>query len=445
MNDDLGRLFDRLASRAQAAVGSDEAFTLGLSAETSDFVRFNHGQVRQAGTVAQATLDLRWVGAGRAATQSWTLSLDGDRDEAALDAAIEGLRALLPALPEDPHLLLDTVPRTEASGSGDAQPTPDEVIDAVVSAAHGEDLVGFYQAGPVHRALASSHGHRLWRSSRSYALDYSLFAGGDRAVKRLVAGTAWDPSAVEADVATARAMLPALRRPPRVVPPGAYRAWLSPAAVAEIVELLSWSGDFGARAQQLGTSSFSRHARGEAALHPRLAIAEHVSAGLATPWNADGFARPDRTALFEGGRHVGALVAPRTAVELGLKTNGADAAEAPVALSIHPGDLPDADVLAALGTGVWVGNLWYLNHTDRAAARLTGMTRFATFWVEDGEIVAPLAVMRFDDSLDRLWGSELEAIGATAAFLPATSTYGGRSLGSMSVPGMLVRELRFAL
>ena len=41
-----------------------------------------------------------------------------------------------------------------------------------------------------------------------------------------------------------------------------------------------------------------------------------------------------------------------------------------------------------LGTGLFVGNLWYTNFSDRAACRTTGMTRFATFWIDEGEIVA---------------------------------------------------------
>ena len=34
-----------------------------------------------------------------------------------------------------------------------------------------------------------------------------------------------------------------------------------------------------------------------------------------------------------------------------------------------------------------------------AGGALTGMTRFATFWVEDGRIQGPVGTMRFDDSL----------------------------------------------
>ena len=54
-----------------------------------------------------------------------------------------------------------------------------------------------------------------------------------------------------------------------------------------------------------------------------------------------------------------------------------------------------------MGTGVYIGNLGYLNYSDRTAGRMTGMTRFATFWVEDGQVVAPLNVMRFDDTILR--------------------------------------------
>ena len=39
---------------------------------------------------------------------------------------------------------------------------------------------------------------------------------------------------------------------------------------------------------------------------------------------------------------------------------------------------------AQLDTGIYVNNLWYLNYSDRPAGRITGMTRFATLWVEEG-------------------------------------------------------------
>jgi predicted Zn-dependent protease len=43
--------------------------------------------------------------------------------------------------------------------------------------------------------------------------------------------------------------------------------------------------------------------------------------------------------------------------------------------------------LKTLGTGVYISDLHYLNYSDRQACRMTGMTRFACLWVEDGELV----------------------------------------------------------
>ena len=61
-------------------------------------------------------------------------------------------------------------------------------------------------------------------------------------------------------------------------------------------------------------------------------------------------------------------------------------------------------MLDALGTGLYIGNLWYLNYSDHPNGRVTGMTRFSTLWVEGGRAVAPAEVMRFDDTLFHLLG-----------------------------------------
>ena len=111
--------------------------------------------------------------------------------------------------------------------------------------------------------------------------------------------------------------------------------------------------------------------------------------------------------LVTNGRLVGSLVSPRTAKEFALATNGANASESPESLDMAGGRLGGDDALAALDTGLYIGNLWYLNFSDRPACRVTGMTRFASFWVEHGRIVAPVNVMRFDDSVYRLFGEHL--------------------------------------
>jgi predicted Zn-dependent protease len=102
-------------------------------------------------------------------------------------------------------------------------------------------------------------------------------------------------------------------------------------------------------------------------------------------------------------------------------------------------------VLAALDTGLYVSNLWYLNYSDRQACRMTGMTRFACFWVEGGRLVAPLGVMRFDDSFLRMFGEGLIALTEHAELIPESGTYQERQLSSITTPGALVEGWRLTL
>jgi len=68
--------FQALLDALRAATLADEQFTLSYNAEHSQFVRFNHAKVRQAGEVSQACVQLRLVREGRQAEQHITLSDD---------------------------------------------------------------------------------------------------------------------------------------------------------------------------------------------------------------------------------------------------------------------------------------------------------------------------------------------------------------------------------
>jgi predicted Zn-dependent protease len=86
-----------------------------------------------------------------------------------------------------------------------------------------------------------------------------------------------------------------------------------------------------------------------------------------------------------------------------------------------------------------------VNYSDRMSCRLTGMTRFATFWVEEGRIVAPVEAMRFDDSLYGLLGERLERLGAQPELRLSDSSWGERATGGMKLPGVLVKEFELTL
>ena len=73
------------------------------------------------------------------------------------------------------------------------------------------------------------------------------------------------------------------------------------------------------------------------------------------------------------------------------------------------------------------------------------MTRYACFWVEHGELVAPVNVMRFDDDALRVLGSGLEALTDASEFTPDSGTYGARQLDSVTAPAAVVEGFRLTL
>ncbi|MDE2477084.1 MAG: TldE/PmbA family protein [Alphaproteobacteria bacterium] len=435
--------FLQLADFAATRTRSGEGFLLRYSGEQSRFVRFNRAAVRQSGTVEQHYLTIElFKGRQHLSQQLAITGLAGDRQR--LDGAISELRELLSFAPEDPHFLVsDAVCSTERNDVGRLL-SDDAVIPVILDKAADSDFVGFYAAGPIHHGFANSFGQRNWHTVHTFSLDGCFYLQSDKAVKLSYGGREWDESVFAEKIAHAQTQLSFLERTPKTIAPGGYRAFLSTAATEELLGLLCWGG-FGLAAHRTGATPLIRLARGEAALSPMVHLVEDTKAGLAPEFQDEGFVKPASVTLIENGQYKECLAAPRSAEEFHALQNGANADEAPAALEMAPGQLADQDILSALGTGLLIGNLWYLNYSDRNACRLTGMTRFATFWVENGAITAPVNVMRFDDSIYRMLGDNLIALTAARDWRLSTDTYEGRSTRAMHIPGALIDDFRLTL
>lgn len=435
--------FETLAEWLRGALADGEDFCLGYSAESSGFIRFNHAKVRQAGQVQQAGLTLQLIRDGRHAELHVTLRGTPRVDRRRLADALAHLRQTLPLLPPDPYLQFNR----EAWHSQVLQlePLPDSaaVVEQVGRAAQGLDLVGCYAAGPLSRGFASSTGAFGWHQASSFNFDWSLFHANGQALKAQYAGQTWQPEQFARRLQQGRGQLAYLGRSPRTLQPGAYRAYLAPAALQEILELLGWGG-FSARALADKDSPLQRLHAGAASLSPLLQLQEQVSGALTPAFSSEGYPRRDLQ-LIRAGQPGESLVSARSAAEYGLPANGASPWESPESLAMAGGALQQEEILARLGSGLYIGNLWYLNYSDRPAARITGMTRFASFWVEDGRIQAPLASMRFDDSLYELLGSQLEGLTRERELSLSTRTYGERHNGSTLLPGALLKRLTLTL
>jgi predicted Zn-dependent protease len=436
--------FYSIADAIQPLLRGEELYTCSFHGEDSDFIRFNGGAVRQAGAVTQRFLGVDLIEGRRHAAGTLTLSGDFAADGARLARLIGELRAIRAQLAEDPYLLYATTVRSTERRRSAALPDGGTAVEAIRRAGEGRDLVGIYAAGATHAGFGNSFGQRNWHTAPSFNLDWSFFHDADKAVKSSYAGMRWDGAELQRKVATAAEQLAVLARPPRVLQPGRYRVYLAPSALYEILGILSWGG-FGLRAHRTKTTPLVKMVEEGARLHPSVRMFENTAEGIAPDFQSAGYIRPERVVLVEGGAYRDCLVSPRSAAEYGVETNGASASEAPASIEVQAGAIPGDRVLRELNTGLYVSNLWYLNFSDRSACRATGMTRFATFWVEHGVIQAPVEVMRFDETIYRMLGQNLVGLTAEQELILDPGSYFQRSTDSARLPGVLVDDFTLTL
>ncbi|MBI3325468.1 MAG: TldE/PmbA family protein [Nitrospinae bacterium] len=436
--------FYALADGITGSLRGDEIYTCIFRAEDSDFVRFTRSAIRQAGTVVQRFLTLDLIHSGRHAAAEVALCGDLESDRGRVGQMLTGLREKLAYLPEDPHLLYATTVHSSVHQGENCLPDRADAVAAVLDAGLGRDLVGIYAAGGIYAGFANALGQRNWFASFTFNCDWSFYYERDKAVKTGYAGFLWEPTVFARKVAEAAAQLDVLTRPPRIIPPGRYRVYLAPVALDDILHMLAWGG-FGLKDHRTKQTTLLKMVEEGAHLHPTITIRENTREGVAPDFQGAGFIKPQHVTLIEAGAFHDCLVSPRSAKEYDVPTNGASNAEAPESVEMVAGDIARDDVLEQLDTGVYINNLWYLNYSDRSAGRMTGMTRFATFWVEGGIIQAPLSVMRFDESIYRMFGDHLLGLTAEREFILDASTYHRRSTGSSRLPGALVEHFHFTL
>ena len=434
--------FRELSDTLCTGLAAGEVLLLNYRGEASDFVRLNHNRIRQAGHVQQQVLELDLIRNGRETGASLTLSGGLETDLAQARRLLERLRVQLPLLPEDPHLNYAREVQNSVYRGENRLPEAGAALEALIEAAQGLDLVGIWAGGEQSRGFANSLGQFNWHSACSFNLDWSLFREGNKAVKQNYAGFEWNDDFLERKFAYDRETLELLGKKPRTLKPGRYRVFLSPDALYELMEMVSWGG-FGLKSHRTAQTPLLGMVREGFTLHPDVNIIENHAAGLAPRFTRAGFIKPDRVTLIEAGAYRDCLVNHRSAREYAAAVNCAG--EQPESLEIGGGRLHQDAVFSALDTGLYISNLWYCNFSDRNHCRITGMTRFACLWVENGRPVAPVNVMRFDESIYHILGDCLEGLTREHEHILDAGSYEWRSHASARLPGALVNDFTLTL
>ncbi len=446
-NEEISALevsFNALAATLLDKKQTDEHFTLKLTWEQSQFTRFNHAQVRQTGCVTDGWVELKLMQNQRSSFRCFPFIGNREIDSQQGYQALQELRQEISYLPTDLYLVLPTGNNSSHEVHSGELLSEESLAEMVLSGASGLDFTGIYAGGVMIRGYADSSGQKHWFASDSFNLDYSIFTPQGQAVKGNFAGNKWHQDSYNAKIKSAKKQLELLSRPVKKIPRGQYKTYLAPAAVSELLLMLSWGGVSEADIQQ-GNSSLAPLSRQEKSLSPLLSLKENFKLGLVPRFNQLGEIAAPELPIIDKGVLVNTLVNSRTAKEYKKVANGANGSESLRSPEISPGNLSGEQILTQLDTGLYVSNLHYLNWSDRPTGRITGMTRYACFWVEGGEIVAPIENLRFDESLYCFWGENLVDLTDFQEFVPEVDTYESRQLGGNLVPGMLVEDFTYTL
>ena len=437
--------FENITRELFKNIKSNELLIINFDAEESKFVRLNKGKIRQAGSVKQISMTLSLSTKDKRNLKSY-VRLNGsfERDISTLIKTLNYLRRELPDLPKDPYMMFSTsVHSTEISS--EKQSTSDEVIlEHILNSATKLDLVGIFSSGSIYTGLANSLGQKNWHEDYSFSFDYSIYNKNNNAIKLNYSSKKWNKDDYDFILNKGIEKLAILSNTEKKITTGEYRVYLEPSALNEIIDMMAWGG-FSYKSNKIGTSPLHLLNKKERKLNEHIYIDENIKDGLSANFNSDGFIKPEEISMIKKGEFIESLTSPRSSLEYSVVHNAASPSEYPCSIDMRAGSISDDKILETIDNGIYISNLWYLNFSDRNNGRMTGLTRFGCFLVENGKLTAPINTMRFDDSVYSMLGDNLIGLTSSRELLIDSGTYEERSTSSARLPGAIVNNFKMTL
>ena len=440
----MDKYFNELNNTLFSLLTKEEILKNSMWGENSQFIRINNSKIRQTGIVKDLSYSMTLIANKRQVSHSLTITGVFDTDKIQLKSILNKLREDITQVPEDPFIVYPKSKKSsEEKHKGDLLPIED-AVKKLMPIIQGTDLTGLWASGLIYTGVANSTGQVHWFETETFSLDYSLITKDKKMVKDCFAGTHWNQSEYENYISSSKKKLELMKKESIKIKPGKYKTYIAPAGVSDIIDMFSWGGISEASLQQKD-SAFLKMRNENIKLSPCFTLQEDFSSGMVPRFNDQGEIAPESLSLIMKGTLENTLVSSRSEKEYGITTNYASEGESLRSPKVALGDLAENQILKKIDKGVYLSNLHYLNWSDRLGGRITGMTRYACFYVENGEIIAPIENMRFDDTIYNIFGKELNAVTNFDQLIPDVGTYDGRNLGGNHCPGILLDNFSLTL
>jgi len=435
------KIFEVLQAALERAEGPTELLFLG---GRSELTRFSRSQIHQNVGEEDYTIHVKAV-AGKRIGVARTNQLSPE----AIAAAERRAREMARRLPENPHFPGLLGPQhytpTETYCEGTAAFGPDkraEVLKEVFAKAAGKgfEVAGSFSISEWEVALANTEGLAAYQPVTGAEIGLVVSSGEGMA---RADAFSHDVSRIDFDALTEKAISRcAMERDKLELPPGEYTVILEPACLAEVFSWLSFVA-FGSEAFLSG-QSFLAGAIGERSMGENITIYDSAwepeAQGL--PFDFEGTPKR-KVVLIERGVNRGVVFDRTSAAKAGTEPTGhagppgSPWGAIPWNLCMAPGDSSLEEMISSCKRGILVSNFHYVNgYLDTKKALMTGMTRYGTFLIEDGQITRALANLRWTESM-------LKALSNVVAISRKREAFARGGAFTTVVPAVMLEDFTF--
>ena len=295
--------FKKLSDILFNILNNNEILILNLDAEKTDFVRFNQAKIRQAGNVNQVTLTMNLIIKNKTLTSIMRLNANLERDTKVLLRTLDFLRREIPELHEDPYLMYERNINSSEIGNSQVNIDSKEIADNIISSVEAMDMVGILASGSIVKGFSNSLGQFNWHESQSFNFDWSIYTKSGKAIKQNYSNHSWNNNTFKSLVNECKQKLDVIDNKEEIIKPGSYKVYLSPSALNDIIEMMSWGG-FSYKANKIGTSPLHLMSKGEKVLNKMVSFSENLSNGISPKFHSDGFIKPNVTELITNGKYI---------------------------------------------------------------------------------------------------------------------------------------------
>lgn len=380
-------------------------------------------------------------------------------EEKQLDLAIErALKIAKVSSPDDEFVsLLDPKPvvnMPELYNKNTASVTPEDRVEAVrtlITTAMDYDKrvkwsAGSYAIDDTEFAISNSQGVEAHMRKTTGTVEINTRAGPD-----IEEGMGWcsdnslDVKDFDYTLMAEKAADDAVKSiKPKTIDIGEYEVILTPASVSTFTGFIGMLG-FSAKSYQEGYS-FLTDQIGKQVFDKKLTIVDD-GRSLDT-YNAaafDGEGHPkEKISLINKGVPENLVYDNYHARKDGVESTGHALPKfargffyrgvpLPVNMIVAPGDASIDEMIEETKRGVYLTRLHYVNPIRRDKAVISGLTRDACWYIEDGEIKHSIKVMRFTDAIPKVMGN-IDLMGDSSTI---------QKLGSVTTPAIKVASYKF--